>query len=99
MVTLSRLGMLHTTTGSGQTSSLVPSGKKARSIGLIIWATATFGFKGTAVYVMGSAEEGAVSITVGGENVSSTRGGEYLAPKSGMKVQWWDVIVKGPTGV
>ena len=66
-----------------------------------IGATATFGFKGTAVYVRGSAEEGAVSITVGGEDISNTKGGDYLAWKSGMKDQWWDVVVKvkGSTGV
>jgi len=66
-----------------------------------IGATATFGCKGTAIYVGGSAEEGEVSISVGGEDISNTKGGEYLALKSGMKDQWWDVIVKvkGSTGV
>jgi len=66
-----------------------------------IGATATFGCKGTAIYVLGSAEEGQVSITVGGEDISNTKGGEFLAWKSGMNDQWWDVIVtvKGSTGV
>lgn len=50
---------------------------------------------------MGSAEKGVVSITVGGENISNTRGGEHLASKSGMKDQRWDVVLtlKGSTGV
>ena len=66
-----------------------------------IGATATFGCKGTAIYVWGSAQEGEVSITVGGEDISNTRKGDYLAWKSGMKDQWWDVVlkVKGSSGV
>jgi len=68
-----------------------------------IGATATFGCKGTAIYVGGSAEEGQVSITVGGEDISNTKDkeGEFLAWKSGLNDQWWDVIVKvkGSTGV
>ena len=66
-----------------------------------IGATATFGCKGTAVYVRGTAPKGEVLITVGGEDISNTREGDYLAWKSGMKDQWWDVVMKvqGPRGV
>ena len=53
-----------------------------------IGATATFGCKGTAIYVWGSAQEGEVSTTVGGEDISNTREGDCLAWKSGMKDQW-----------
>ena len=74
-----------------------PSAHKTYFIG----ATATFGCKGTAIYVWGTAGEGGVSITVGGEDISNTRDGTYLAWKSGMKDQWWNVVlkVKGSTGV
>ena len=66
-----------------------------------IGATATFGCKGTAFYVLGSAQKRELSVTVGGEDISNTKDRNYLAWKSGMKDQWWDVVVKvkGSTGV
>jgi hypothetical protein len=59
-----------------------------------IGATATFGFKGTAVYIYGVASVGDAAITVGGEDITQTGGGGYLGWKSGLKDQWWEVVVK-----
>jgi len=60
-----------------------------------IGATATFGFKGPAVYVLGTGSAGDYTVTVGGEDVSESGGiGGVLAQKTGMKDQWWDVVVK-----
>jgi hypothetical protein len=56
-----------------------------------IGATATFGFRGTAIYINGSATGSDAEVTVGGE-VITPRG--LPASKQGMKDQWWDVIVK-----
>jgi hypothetical protein len=67
-----------------------------------IGATATLGFRGTAVYVLGTASAGDFTVTVGGEDLSETGGvGEVLAQKVGMKDQWWDVLleVTGSGGV
>jgi hypothetical protein len=56
-----------------------------------IGATATFGFRGTAIYINGSATGDDAEVTVGGE-VITPRG--LPASKEGMKDQWWDVVVK-----
>jgi hypothetical protein len=56
-----------------------------------IGATATFGFRGTGIYINGSATGDDAEVTVGGE-VITPRG--LPASKEGMKDQWWDVVVK-----
>jgi hypothetical protein len=56
-----------------------------------IGATATFGFKGTDIYINGSAAGFDAEVTVGGE-VITPRG--LPASKNGMKDQWWDVVVR-----
>lgn len=56
-----------------------------------IGATATFGFRGTGIYINGSATGSDAEVTVGGE-VITPRG--LPASKEGMKDQWWDVVVK-----
>jgi len=63
-----------------------------------IGATATFGFRGTGIYINGSATGSDAEVTVGGE-VITPRG--LPASKKGMKDQWWDVVVKvnGDQGV
>jgi hypothetical protein len=59
-----------------------------------VGATATFGFKGTAVYIYGGASVGDATVSVGSEDITQTGGGGYLAWKRGLKDQWWDVVVK-----
>lgn len=60
-----------------------------------IGATATFGFKGTGIYINGTGSTGDVTVTVGGEDITQTgSGSEYMALKDGMTDQWWDVVVK-----
>jgi hypothetical protein len=56
-----------------------------------IGATATFGFKGTGIFINGSAKGTDVEVTVGGE-VITPKG--LPASKTGMKDRWWDVVVK-----
>ena len=63
-----------------------------------VGATATFGFRGTAIYINGSTSGEDAEVTVGGE-VITPKG--LPAYKDGMKDQWWDVVVtvKGNQGV
>lgn len=60
-----------------------------------IGATATFGFKGTGIYINGTVSTGDAVVTVGGEDITQTgSGSKYMAFKDGMTDQWWDVVVK-----
>jgi hypothetical protein len=64
-----------------------------------IGATASFGFRGTAVYLQGSGTD--FSVTINGETIPSGGGSGIMAMKSGMENKWWDVVVEvtGSTGV
>lgn len=57
-----------------------------------IGATASFGFKGTAVYILGEGEDYAV--TLNGESVPSGGQSGMLAMRTGMEDKWWDVELK-----
>jgi hypothetical protein len=57
-----------------------------------IGATASFGFRGTAVYLMGSGA--GYTVTLNGETIPSGGDDGMMASRSGMKDQWWDVVLK-----
>lgn len=63
-----------------------------------VGATALFSFKGTAIYIAGTASATNAEVTVGGTLITP-RG--LPAYKDGLADQWWDVIVKviGDEGV